>query len=178
MEELNEKMDIIPVTTPQMVIPGGLPRGILIPKDKVIMPQNGVQVFIDPIDINPWPTEPDEQEPESPMVFHNNVTFTLSKKGNEKAFRAFKRLIRKDKKVPRKLKKALRHIYLPYSKPIVYDPVKKPDGTVCCTGFVSGYQIKPGYPHTKWARKAIRKINRNIKKDIDALINMDNCRIK
>ena len=57
-------------------------------------------------DIQPFPTEPAEEAPAAPLVFHKTVTFKATKKDKL----AFKRLMRKSNKVPRKLKKALRHV--------------------------------------------------------------------
>lgn len=50
--------------------------------------------------------------------------------------------------------------------------LRKRDGTVCFMGFVCGYRIKPGYPHTKPVRKAIGKINRKIEKFLEDLHKM------
>lgn len=143
-----------------------LPRAIFHPLVRAPKPPHGVSVSIEPaMDIKPWPTEPAEETPAEPKVFRK----TFSLKMTEKDKRAFKRAMRRHCKIPRKLKKACRHIYLPYSKPTIYDTVRQPDGTVSCIGYVSGYRIKPGYPHTKWARKALARINRNVERSIKEL---------
>lgn len=134
-----------------------LPRAIFHPLVRAPKPPHGVSVTIEPaIDIKPFPTEPSEEEPAMLKVFRKTITFKMT----EKDKRAFKRTMRRHCKIPRKLKKAGRHIYLPYSKPTIHDVVRQPDGTVCCIGYVSGYRIKPGYPRTKWIRKAIRLGNK------------------
>ena len=104
-------------------------------------------------DINPWPTEPDEEEPAQPMVFHNSVTFKITKKDKL----AFKRLMRKHNKVPRKLKKALKH--LEYKEPR-FEEIKMPNGV----GSIVHMEIGPkeGYPHTKWIRKAVHLLRRRM----------------
>ena len=143
-----------------------LPRAIFHPLVRVPKPPHGVSVSIEPaMDIKSWPTEPAEEAPAEPKVFRK----TISLKMTEKDKRAFKRAMRRHCKIPRKLKKACRHIYLPYSKPTIYDTVRQPDGTVSCIGYVSGYRIKPGFPHTKWARKALARINRNVESSIKVL---------
>ena len=90
----------------------------------------------------PWPID-DINEPEPPMVFTNTVTVKMSKK----AARNFKRL----NKMPRKLKKAFRHIGL------VFGPMTK---TREGRSFVVRQDMwigpKDGYPKTKWIMKALR----------------------
>lgn len=161
-----ETKDIKPSKEFQPVFFGAMPRAIFVPLVKAYKPPQGVSVFIDPIDIKPWPTEQAEEEPATPQVFCKTFSFKLKEKDKQN----FKRMMRRHCKIPRKLKKACRHIYLPHSEPTIPDVVRKPDVTVCCMGFVSGYQIKPGYPHTKWARKAIENINRKIEFNIHELI--------
>lgn len=143
-----------------------LPRAIFHPLVRVPKLPRGVSMTMETeLDIKPWPTEPAEEAPAEPKVFRKTFSFKLKKEDK----RAFKRAMRRHCKIPRKLKKACRHIYLPYSKPTIYDTVRQPDGTVSCIGYVSGYRIKPGYPHTKWARKALAKINRNVERSIKVL---------
>lgn len=162
-----ETNDIIPSKELQQRFAVALPRAIFSPLIKRHQPPKGVSVFIEPMtDIKPWPTEPAEEEPATPRVFRKTFSFKVT----EKDKKAFKRMMRRECKIPRKLKKACRHIYLPYSKPTIHDVVKGPDGTISCVGFVSGYRIKPGYPHTKWARKAVAKINRNVQRHIQEVI--------
>ena len=57
-------------------------------------------------------------------------------------------------KLPRKLKKAFKHIYLPSVSPNETAIVKCARFFQIKT-FIEGYGIKPGYPHTKWARTAM-----------------------
>lgn len=57
-------------------------------------------------------------------------------------------------KLPRKLKKAFKHIYLPSVSPNETVIVKCARFFRIKT-FIEGYGIKPGYPHTKWTRKAM-----------------------
>lgn len=163
-------MEIKPITPSkefQQKLMVFLPRAIFHPLVRVPKPLHGVSVSIEPaMDIKSWPTEPAEKAPTEPLVFRKTFSFKMT----EKDKRAFKRAMRRHCKIPRKLKKACRHIYLPYSKPTIHDVVRQPDGTVCCIGFVSGYRIKPGYPHTKWARKALAKINRSVERSIQELI--------
>lgn len=119
----------------------------------------------------PWPIDDIEieTEPEPPKSLTLSGTFTLKTKMKANQRRKLIRAFSGKQKLPRKLKKAGRHIYLPYSKPTIHDVVRQPDGTVCCIGYVSGYRIKPGYPHTKWARKALAKINRSVERSIKEL---------
>lgn len=161
-----ETKHIKPSKELQKKFAAALPRAIFYPLIKRHQPPKGVLVSIEPMmDIKPWPTEPAEEAPAEPLVFRKTFSFKMT----EKDKRAFKRAMRRHCKIPRKLKKACRQIYLPYSKPTIHDVVRQPDGTVCCIGFVSGYRIKPGYPHTKWARKALAKINRSVERSIKEL---------
>ena len=57
-------------------------------------------------------------------------------------------------KLPRKLKKAFKHIYFPPVSPNEMVIVKCARFFRIKT-FIEGYRIKPGYPHTKWTRKAM-----------------------
>ncbi len=100
-------------------------------------------------DINPWPTEPDEEELAQPMVFHNSVTFKMTKKDQQ----AFKRLMRKQSKVPRKLKKALKHVGF-FKLPM--ERIETENGI----GFKQtvGFGPKDGYPCTKWVNRACLKL--------------------
>ena len=145
-----------------------LPRAIFHPLVRAPKLPRGVSMTIETeLDIKPWPTEPAEEAPAEPPVFRKTLSFKLKEKKEDK--RDFKRAMRRACKIPRKLKKACRHIYLPNSNPTIYDVVTMPDGTVCGIGYVSGYRIKPGYPHTKWARKALAKINRSVERSIKEL---------
>ncbi len=100
-------------------------------------------------DINPWPTEPDEEELAQPMVFHNSVTFKMTKKDQQ----AFKRLMRKQSKVPRKLKKALKHVGF-FKTPM--ERVETENGVAFKQ--TVGFGPKDGYPCTKWVKRACLKL--------------------
>lgn len=100
-------------------------------------------------DINPWPTEPDEEELAQPMVFHNSVTFKMTKKDQQ----AFKRLMRKQSKVPRKLKKALKHVGF-FKLPM--ERVETQNGVAFKQ--TVGFGPKDGYPCTKWVNRACLKL--------------------
>lgn len=162
-----ETKPIIPSKEFQQKLMVFMPRAIFHPLVRVPKPPHGVSVFIEPaMDIKPWPTEPAVEAPAEPKVFRKTFSFKLK----EKDKRAFKRAMRRHCKIPRKLKKACRHIYLPNSHPTICDVFRMPDGTSCSIGFVLNYRIEPGYPHTKWARKAIAKINRSVERSIQELI--------
>lgn len=100
-------------------------------------------------DINPWPTEPDEEELAQPMVFHNSVTFKMTKKDQQ----AFKRLMRKQSKVPRKLKKALKHVGF-FKLPM--ERIETQNGVAFKQ--TVGFGPKDGYPCTKWVKRACLKL--------------------
>ena len=104
------------------------------------------------MDINPWPTEPDEEEPAQPMVFHNSVTIKLTKKDKL----AFKRLMRKQSKVPRKLKKALKHVGF-FKLPM--EEIETENGLSYKQ--TVGFGPKDGYPCTKWVNRACLKLKTN-----------------
>lgn len=164
--KLEEIREIKPDKEFQELFAAIQPKALFIPLVKARRPPHGISMPFEPIDIKPFPTEPSEEEPAEPKVFRKTITFKMT----EKDKRAFMRTMRRHCKIPRKLKKAGRHIYLPYSKPTIYDTVRQPDGTVSCIGYVSGYRIKPGYPHTKWARKALARINRSVERSIKELL--------
>lgn len=103
----------------------------------------------------PWPTEGDElddafvTDPEQPMVFNKTVTFKMTKKDQQ----AFKRLMRKQSKVPRKLKKALRHVGF-FQLPM--ERIKTENGVAFKQ--TVGFGPKDGYPCTKWVKRACLKL--------------------
>lgn len=106
----------------------------------------------------PWPIEPIDDiegedafvtEPEQPMVFNKTVTFKMTKKGQQ----AFKRLMRKQSKVPRKLKKALRHVGF-FQFPM--ERVETQNGVAFKQ--TVGFGPKDGYPCTKWVNRACLKL--------------------
>lgn len=103
----------------------------------------------------PWPIDDIEgedafvTEPEQPMVFNKTVTFKMTKKDQQ----AFKRLMRKQSKVPRKLKKALRHVGF-FQLPI--ERVETQNGIAFKQ--TVGFGPKDGYPCTKWVNRACLKL--------------------
>ena len=123
----------------------GKVQGLLIPKDQIIDPK-------------PWPTDDIEggeafvNESEEPKVFTNTVTFKMSKK----ATRDFKRLMKRSVKVPRKLKKALRHVGF-FRLPM--ERVETENGFAFKQ--TVGFGPKDGYPCTKWVNRACLKLKAN-----------------
>lgn len=120
----------------------GIVQGILIPKDQIIDPK-------------PWPTDDIEgaeafvNESEEPKVFNKTVTFTMSKKDTL----AWKRMLRRQNKLPRKLKKALRHVGF-FQLPM--ERVETENGVVF--KHTVGFGPKDGYPCTKWVNRACLKL--------------------
>ena len=122
----------------------GKVQGLLISKDQIIDPK-------------PWPTDDIEggeafaNESEEPKVFIKSFTFKMSEKAN----REFKRFMKRSSKLPRKLKKAWKHLYVgfPHEKvekaPVGHSTVAlEPLGT------------KDGYPRTRCVRKAEKHIRK------------------
>lgn len=103
------------------------------------------------IDPKPWPIDDIEieTEPEQPMVFNKTVTFKMTKKDQQ----AFKRLMRKQSKVPRKLKKALKHVGF-FKLPM--ERVETQNGVSFKQ--TVGFGPKDGYPCTKWVNRACLKL--------------------
>lgn len=123
----------------------GKVQGFLIPKDQIIDPK-------------PWPTDDIEgaeafvNESEEPKVFTKTFTFKMTKKDTL----AWKRMFRRQNKLPRKLKKALRHVgffQLPMERVEIENGVAFKQ-TV-------GFGPKDGYPCTKWVNKACLKLKAN-----------------
>ena len=73
--------------------------------------------------------------------------------------KSFRRLHRKSIKLPRKLKKAFRHIGL-FEDPIVF--YQDENGVSCKQAFWFG--PKNGYPKTKWIKKAQKICNQRLAK--------------
>lgn len=65
------------------------------------------------------------------------------------------RTLRKFNKVPRKLKKAAKHIVRTKIGDI---SLEDQEGTLVAKSPLIHYAIEKGYPHTKWARKSLRLI--------------------
>lgn len=99
----------------------------------------------------PWPIDDIEieTEPEPQKVFTNIVTFKMSKK----AARDFKHLMKRSGKVPRKLKKALKHVGF-FKTPMEY--VETENGVAF--KHTVGFGPKDGYPCTKWVKRACLKL--------------------
>ena len=95
--------------------------------------------------INPWPTDPANEEPATPPVFRKTITVKISKKDKI----AFKKLLKRQSKVPRKLKKALRHVGF-FKGPMIH--TRTENSISCKQAFWFG--PKDGYPNTKWVRRA------------------------
>lgn len=124
-------------------------QGLLISKETGQMIEATPLTEITP---KPWPID-DINEPEPPKVFTNTVTFKMSKK----AARDFKRLMKRSGKVPRKLKKALKHFELKEPR---FEEIKMPNGV----GSIAHMEIGPkeGYPHTKWIWKAVHLLRKRM----------------
>lgn len=132
-----------------LVFGGKTTHAVLLPLVKSQHPYNGVSVHIEPLDIKPWPTEPAEEEPATPKVFRKTITFKMT----EKDKRAFKRMMRKHKKLPRKLKKALHHVGF-FKTPM--ERIETEHGAAYKQ--TVGFAPKDGYPCTKWVKRACLKL--------------------
>lgn len=109
-----------------------------------------------------FPTEPqswticepdevfDEQfETEVPKTINMEFTTHIGRKQGKKLQQKLNALFRKAKHMPRKLKKAARHIEM--RKSIVHSDIPLGyEGSIW-------FETKDGYPYTKWVRKAIGK---------------------
>lgn len=113
-----------------------------------------------PISVNPqpWPTEPmpDVESPfvedlEKPIRIVKEFTFQIPKGQRMVLLRT----LRKFSKVPRKLKKAAKHIA---RTKIGETTIEDQDGTLVAKSPLIHYAIEKGYPHTKWAKKSLRLI--------------------
>lgn len=143
-------MSITPSKEFQQKLMVFLPRAIFHPLVRVPKPPHGVSVAIEPaLDIKPWPTEPAEEDPATPKVFRK----TFSLKMTEKDKRAFKRMMRKHKKLPRKLKKALHHVGF-FKTPM--ERIETENGAAYKQ--TVGFAPKDGYPCTKWVKRACLKL--------------------
>lgn len=133
-----------------LVFGGKTPHAVFLHLVKSQQPYNGVSVSIEPaLDIKPWPTEPAEEEPATPKVFRKTITFKMT----EKDKRAFKRMMRKHKKLPRKLKKALHHVGF-FKTPM--ERIETEHGAAYKQ--TVGFAPKDGYPCTKWVKRACLKL--------------------
>ena len=104
-------------------------------------------------DIKVWPTEPEDDENHLPMVFNKTFTFKFTKKEKQ----AFKMMVRRNRKLPRKLKKALKHFEY---KEIHFEDIE----TQNTIGTFANCVIAPkkGYPHTKWVLRAAHLLRKRV----------------
>ena len=123
-------------------------QAFLIPKDQIIDPK-------------PWPTDgiefEIETEPEPPKALTLSGTFTLKTKMKANQRRKLIRALSDNQKLPRKLKKALKHLELKEPR---FEEIKTPNGV----GAIAQMEIGPkeGYLHTKWIRKAVHLLRRRM----------------
>ena len=107
----------------------------------------------------PWPIDDIEieTEPEPPKSLTLSGTFTLKTKMNANQRRKLIRALSGKQKLPRKLKKAFKHLEL--KKPR-FEEIKMPNGV----GSIAHMEIGPkeGYPHTKWIWKAVHLLRKRI----------------
>lgn len=136
----------------------GKVQGLLIPKDQIIDPK-------------PWPTDDIEggeafaNESEEPKVFTKAFTFKMSEKAN----REFKRFMKRSSKVPRKLKKALKHLGF-FQLPM--ERIETENGFAFKQ--TVGFGPKDGYPCTKWVNRACLKLKANAIIILERQISADN----
>lgn len=107
----------------------------------------------------PWPIDDieTETEPEPPKSLTLSGTFTLKTKMKANQRRKLIRAFSGKQKLPRKLKKALKHLEL--KKPR-FEEIKIPNGV----GSIAHMEIGPkeGYPHTKWIWKAVHLLRKRM----------------
>ncbi len=107
----------------------------------------------------PWPIDDieTETEPEPPKSLTLSGTFTLKTKMKANQRRKLIRALSGKQKLPRKLKKAFKH--LEYKRPR-FEEIKMPNGV----GSIAHMEIGPkeGYPHTKWIWKAVHLLRKRM----------------
>ena len=107
----------------------------------------------------PWPIDDikTETEPEPPKSLTLSDTFTLKTKMKANQRRKLIRALSGKLKLPRKLKKAFKH--LEYKRPR-FEEIKMPNGI----GSIAHMEIGPkeGYPHTKWIWKAVHLLRKRM----------------
>lgn len=127
-----------------------------IPKAILMDKESGRQFKAIPLsEIKPWPTGPVEEDSQTPPLFHKTITIQMSKKDSK----SFRRLLRRDIKLPRKLKKAFRHIGI-FEDPMVVEK----DGNSISYKQSFWFGPKNGYPKTKWIKKALKICNQRLVK--------------
>lgn len=126
-----------------------IPKAILIDKESEKQFEVNMQSAF-----KPWPTEQAEEEPALRTVYNKTFTVKISKKARV----AFKKLLKRQKKMPRKLKKACHHLHYMNNQVIIEHTDERPFRyeIVGYQGFIQNN----GYPRTKWIRKAIRMGNK------------------
>ena len=128
---------------------------VYIPKAILIDKESGKQFEVNMQSaFKPWPTEQAEEESALRTVYNKTFTVKISKKDSI----AFKKLLRRHKKIHRKLKKAWQHIH--YMNDLVM--IEHRDERPFRYEFVGyqGFVKNNGYPRTKWIKKAIRMGNK------------------
>jgi hypothetical protein len=107
----------------------------------------------------PWPIDDIEIETESepPKSLTLSGTFTLKTKMKANQRRKLIRALSGKQKLPRKLKKALKHLELKEPR---FEEIKIPNGV----GSIAHMEIGPkeGYPHTKWIWKAVHLLRKRM----------------
>lgn len=109
------------------------------------------------IPISTWPTETADEESETAKVFRHKVTFSIKIPKKKQRFFLKKHLF--ITKLPRKLKKGVRHLE---DTEIGDFFVENKDGAIIHKSPLMHFRIKKGYPHTKWAKKGLRMINTRV----------------
>lgn len=122
-----------------------------------ISKETGEQIRFDlAAPIEPWPTpRPGGYVNDKPCQKFSGEFVIKSK--NAPTFRQFQKLLKRRSKLPRKLKKAFKH--LEHKEPR-FEKIKMPNGI----GAIVHMEIGPkeGYPHTKWIRKAVHLFRRRM----------------
>jgi hypothetical protein len=127
-------------------------KDLIIPRAILMDPSTGQKYDVDlKTDIHPFPTEPAEEAPATPLVFKKTVTIKMTKKDKL----AFKRSMRKLNKVPRKLKKAFKHVGF-FKTPM--ERIETENGASYRQ--TVGFAPKDGYPCTKWVNRACLKLKK------------------
>lgn len=109
----------------------------------------------------PWPIDDieTETEPEPPKSLTLSGTFTLKTKMKANQRRKLIRALSGKQKLPRKLKKACRHIHHVNHQKFIEPKDENDPLSFEIIGY-QGFVKNKGYPHTKWVTKAIRYGNR------------------
>ena len=128
----------------------------------LISKETGQMIEATPLtEIAPKPRPTDdieiETEPEPPKSLTLSGTFTLKTKMKANQRRKLIRALSGKQKLPRKLKKALKHLELKEPR---FEEIKTPNGV----GSIAHMEIGPkeGYPHTKWIWKAVHLLRKRM----------------